>query len=160
MTDDELKQPQTSEDAVEAAEGVPTDGDKSDRSILVTDDLEAAIEDVQTQTDCFCWYWYSYGEKSYGFAVVSAVAKYLEDETRAPVNGSELRINEDREPVGVGTDGSDVTMVVMDQIAVIEAQDGRPICRFIATAYAALVSVPPVRSDVTADQPQSEELNQ
>lgn len=148
MADDSVEQPDSSEDP----EGSPADTHDLRLSVPVTEKLAKALSDLQNLTDCFCWYWYSYGEKSYGFAVVSAITARQEDEDRAPANGSELRFNEDRDLIGTGTDGSEVPMVSIDSIATIECADGGPVCRFIAAAYAALVTVPPVKSEIAEGQ--------
>jgi len=96
------------------------------------------IERMKTETDNYPWYWYSYGEKCYGFAVVSAIpADSKFDRLAKEESGTKLK----QIP---GSDkwftDSGIEMCIVDGIAQIENQQGDIICQFIAEAYAELIA--------------------
>lgn len=93
--------------------------------------LKAAWEEMQCQTDGWNWYWMSYGEKCYAFATVTAFL--VADEGQLPPSGTRLEMG-DREREWIAEDGS--RMIIDEQIAAIEQQNGDVICKFIALAYA------------------------
>ncbi len=98
-------------------------------------ELQTAIDDVDRCTDGWPWYWLSYGEKCYAFAVVSAFPE--EDGDPIPRPGSRLDPHPTEEQTWVGINGT--SMLIDQQIASIEQQNGDAICRFIAMAHAELV---------------------
>lgn len=88
--------------------------------------------DLQNHTDGWNWYWLSYGEKCYAFACVTAFP--LNEGVSLPPAGTRLELHQDKENVWVAEDGTE--MLVDDQIANVERQNGDVICRFLAAAYA------------------------
>lgn len=94
--------------------------------------LKKLWREMFAQTDGWNWYWLSYGEKCYAFAVVTAFP--LEDDAVDPPAGTRLDPHPTKERVWIGVNGTE--MLVDDQIASIEQQNGDVICQFIAQAFA------------------------
>lgn len=97
--------------------------------------MKEIIEDIRRTTDLWPWYWLSYGEKCYAFATVEAFPAIEGDPFPKP--GSELMADFDNERLWIGENGT--KMLIGDQIAAIERQNGDTICKFIAMAHSKLV---------------------
>jgi hypothetical protein len=94
--------------------------------------LREAFVEMQNHTDGHNWYWLSYGEKCYAFAVVAAFP--FDEDVPYPPAGSYLTPHDEKERLWVAEDGTE--MMVDENIAAIERQNGDVICKFIAQAYA------------------------
>ncbi len=93
------------------------------------------IEKLKYYDDGIPWYWLAYGEKCYGFAVVTAFP--LNEKDEPPAAGTCLS-NPDGEGYWEGSNGT--KMMINSWIADIERQDGGTACRFIAEAYAEYIN--------------------
>ena len=95
-------------------------------------ELKKAIQEMREDSD-LPWYWVSYGEKDYCFAVVSAFP--IEDHYAYPNPGSQLYYNENGDLIGE----NGTRMLIEQEIAHIEEQNGSIICKFIALAHTYLL---------------------
>ena len=96
-----------------------------------------AIQRVERGTDLWRWYWYSYGEKFYAFAVTEAYP--LKTDASFPEPGSKLEWTEDEEGEFWLTGENGTKMIIEQEMANIERQNGDAICCFIAAAHAELM---------------------
>ena len=96
------------------------------------DTLRSVWNEMQNHTDGHNWYWLSYGEKCYAFAVVTAFPWI--DGDSPPPSGERLDPHPTKDWLWISQDGTE--MMVDEQIAGIERQNGDVVCRFIAKAYA------------------------
>lgn len=92
-----------------------------------------AFAEMNDHVDGWNWYWLSYGEKCYAYAVVTAFP--FKDGVPSPPAGSFLTPHETKDRMWVADDGTE--MMVDQEIAAIEQQNGAVICEFIAKAYGA-----------------------
>lgn len=95
-------------------------------------DFKSLWDHLCRDTDGWNWYFLSYGEKCYAFAVVTASP--CDDDAQPPPAGTFLSPHPTKDRLWVADDGTE--MVVDEQIASIERQDGDTICQFIAGAFA------------------------
>jgi len=97
--------------------------------------MNEIIDQMKHHTDLFPWYWYSYGEKCYAFAVVEAFPE--EGGQPYPEPGTQLSPDQEDVRVWIGENGT--RMLIENEIASIERQNGHIICQFIAEAHAHLL---------------------
>jgi hypothetical protein len=88
--------------------------------------------ELQTRSDGWNWYWLSYGEKCYAFACVTAFP--LNEGASMPPAGTKLELHPTKDNCYVAEDGTE--MLVDEQVASVERQNGDIVCQFIAQAYA------------------------
>lgn len=108
------------------------------QQIVMTPDLERAIERMKTEVDSVPWYWFSFGEKCYAFGLSMCVAKDEADDHRVPRGGSRLWYDEDSDLAGRNEAGETVKMYEYESLLTVERQEGDAICEFLAVAHTAL----------------------